>query len=90
MWDTNGRKIKRFLVGLTWKRKKSWKKYQKAIERYILILKKELKEGETKWVYKTKQKALARLKKYGISMAMVVKAMESKGLESLTKLVEKE
>ena len=48
MWDTNGRKIKRFLVGLNWKKRKSGQKYKKAIERYILVLKKESIQWETK------------------------------------------
>jgi hypothetical protein len=52
------------LVGLNWKKNKSGKKYKKAIERYILILKKEAKQGETAWVKDAKQKSLARLKKY--------------------------
>ncbi len=35
-----------------------------------MLLKREVKEGTTsKWVEKTKEKAVARLKKYGISLA---------------------
>jgi len=84
MWDTNGRKIKHFLVGLNWKKNKSGKKYKKAIERYILILKKEAKQGETAWVKDAKQKALARLKKYGISMAQVKESLDRKWLKDLS------
>ena len=84
MWDTNGRKIKRFLVGLNWKKNKSGKKYKNAIERYILVLKKESREWETKRVVNTKQKALARLKKYGITMKQVKEALDRKGLKDLS------
>ncbi len=88
MWDTNGRKIKRFLVGLNWKKNKSGKKYKNAIERYILILKKEAKEGETKWIVDTKEKALARLKKYGITMKQVKEALDRKWLKDLSAKIE--
>ncbi|MCK9467059.1 MAG: hypothetical protein M0P94_01915 [Candidatus Absconditabacterales bacterium] len=84
MGDTNGRKIKRFLVGLNWKKKKSGQKYKKAIERYILVLKKESVQGETKRTKDTKKKALARLKKYGITMNQVKEALDRKGLKDLS------
>ncbi|HKL44164.1 MAG TPA: hypothetical protein VJ892_02720 [Candidatus Absconditabacterales bacterium] len=84
MGDTNGRKIKHFLVGLNWKKKKSGQKHKKAIERYILVLKKEAKEGETKRVKNTKEKALARLKKYGIPMRQIKEALDRKGLKDLS------
>jgi hypothetical protein len=84
MWDTNGRKIKHFLKRLTWHRKKSCKKYQNAIDWYILVLKKEQKFWSTdKWVIKTKAHAADRLKKYGISMATVKETLESRGLTDL-------
>ena len=81
MWDTNGRKIKHFLVGLNWKKNKSGAKHKKAIERYILVLKKEAKEWETKRVKNTKEKALARLKKYSITMNQVKEALDRKWLK---------
>ena len=84
MWDTNGRKIKHFLVGLNWKKNKSGKKYKKAIERYILILKKEAKQGETAWVKDVKQKSLARLKKYWITMDQIKESLEKKWLKDLS------
>lgn len=88
MWDTNGRKIKHFLVNMNRKRKKSNDKHQKAIEWYILILKKEVKEGETKWVYKTKERALARIKRYGITKHQIIKTMERKWLNDLLSKVQ--
>lgn len=83
MWDTNGRKIKRMLVKLNWHRKKTWDKYKKAMEWYILVLKKEAKQGETKWTKNTKMKALNRLKKYGITMNQIKELLEQKGLKDL-------
>ncbi len=54
------------------KTKRSGKKYQNAIKWYQMLLKREVKEGTTsKRVEKTKEKAVARLKKYGISLASV-------------------
>lgn len=84
MWDTSGRKIKRFLVGLNWKKKKSRQKYKKAIERYILVLKKESVWWKTKRTKNTKQRALARLKKYWITMNQVKEALDRKWLKDLS------
>jgi hypothetical protein len=84
MWDTNGRKIKHFLVGLNWKKKKSGQKHKKAIERYILVLKKEAVQWDTKWIKNTKEKSLARLKKYWISMSQVKEALDRKWLKDLS------
>ena len=88
MWDTNGRKIKHFLVWLNWKKKKSGQKHKKAVERYILVLKKEAKGGETKWTKDAKQKASARLKKYGIPMRHVKAALAHKGLKDLSSKID--
>jgi hypothetical protein len=49
-----------------------------------LILKKEAKQGETAWVKDAKQKSLARLKKYWISMAQVKEALDKKWLKDLS------
>jgi hypothetical protein len=84
MWDTNGRKIKHFLVGLNWKKKKSGQKHKKAIERYILVLKKEAVQWDTKWIKNTKERSLARLKKYGINMSQVREALDRKWLKDLS------
>jgi len=88
MWDTSGRKIKRFLVGLNWKKKKSRQKYKKAIERYILVLKKESIWWKTKRTKDTKQRALARLKKYWITMGQVKEALDRKWLKDLSSKIE--
>ena len=83
--DTNGRKIKHFLKRLTWHRKKSWKRVDSAIERYILILNKEEKFGpEDKWVKNEKRKAELRLKKLWVTNAQIKEALEARGLKSLS------
>lgn len=56
----------------TRKTKRSGKKYQNATKWYEMLLKREAREGTTSnRVAKTKEKALARLKKYGISAAAI-------------------
>ena len=60
------------------KRKKSGKKYEKTIAWYVSLLMREKKEGLTKWIAKTKLKAEARIKKYGISQAQLDKALAKK------------
>jgi hypothetical protein len=76
------------LVGLNWKKKKSGQKHKKAVERYILILKKEFKGGETKWTKDAKNKASARLKKYGIPMRHIKTALDHKGLTNLSSKID--
>ena len=88
MWDTNWRKIKHFLVGLNWKKKKSGNKHKNAVERYILVLKKEAQSGETKWTKDAKNKATARLKRYGIPMRHVKAALDHKWLKDLSSKID--
>lgn len=64
-------------------RKKSGDKQKKALEWYILVLKKEVLLGTTKRVINTKKCAEARLKKMGITKDMVIKTLESKKLNDL-------
>ncbi len=60
------------------KRKKSWKKYQKVMKRYASLKKREEKEGKTKWIEKTMEKCMARIKKYGITPAMLEASVKAK------------
>ncbi len=83
MWDTNGRKIKRKLVKIQWKRKATNQKLQKAIDWYMLILKKQAKQWETNWVKDAKQKALARIKRYGIADYQIKEVFERRGMLDL-------
>jgi hypothetical protein len=49
-----------------------------------LVLKKEAKFGtKDKWVMRTKEKAEARLKKFGIPMTKVKEVLESRGQKDL-------
>ncbi len=78
MGNTNGGKFPRRLYNLNVMRTKSGTKPKKALERYIDLLKKEETQGNTKWIYKTKLQATARLKKYGISLDTVRSHLEKK------------
>ncbi|MFA7298490.1 MAG: hypothetical protein WC010_02480 [Candidatus Absconditabacterales bacterium] len=61
---------------------KSGKKLEKAIARYVDLMKKEEKAGvETKWIYKTRLKANARLKRYGVTQTMLDAALAKKGVK---------
>lgn len=66
---------------------RSGRRFPKAIERYIDLLKKQEKEGETLWIKKTMPKSLLRLKKYGITRSMIEKTLSDKWLTNLTSLV---
>ena len=83
MGDTNGGKFPRVLYNLNAVKAKSGDKYKKAMEWFLNILKKEAKGGETKWTSKTKVKATARLKKYGITLAQMKTYAEQKWLKDL-------
>ncbi len=58
------------------KRKKSGKKYENTIRWYNTLLKREKEEGLTAWIAKTKIMAEKRIKKYGITQAMLVAAQK--------------
>lgn len=83
MWNTSGAKYKHILYNVSRTRKKSWDKHKKAIEWYILVLKKEKLLGTTKWVINTKKCAEARLKKMGISEKQIIETFERKWLQDL-------
>ncbi len=84
MGNTNGGKYARMFYKLDYITKKSWDKHKNAIKRYIDILRKENLKWETKALKIEKEKALVRIKKYGITMGQVQKAMEHKGLKNLS------
>lgn len=65
------------------KRKPSGEKYKKAINWYIDLLKKEEAWNMVKWVEKTKVKADARLKKFGITRTMIQKVLAKRWLSNL-------
>ncbi len=71
------------LSKITRKRSKSWIKYKKAVDSYIVLLRREQKEWQTKWIDNAKQKAYDKLKRYWISMDFVKKVADSKGYNDL-------
>ncbi len=80
MGNTSGAKYKHMMYNVSRVSKKSGRKLKKSIERYVDLIKKEAVQGETKWIYKTKEKAEARLKKFGVTQKMIDEALAKKGL----------
>jgi hypothetical protein len=82
MGNTSGAKYKHMMYNVSRASQKSGKKLEKAIDRYVDLMKKETKAGtETKWIFKTREKANARLKKYGVTQKMLDEALAKKGLK---------
>ena len=81
MGNTSGAKYKHMMYNVSRASQKSGKKLEKAIARYVDLMKKEDKQGETKWLYKTKIRAQARLKRYGVTQKMIDEALAKKGLK---------
>jgi len=80
MGNTSGAKYKHMMYNVSRASQKSGKKLEKAIARYVDLIKKESDQGETKWIYKTKEKAQARLKRYGVTQKMIDAALAKKWL----------
>ena len=80
MGNTSGAKYKHMMYNVSRASIKSGKKLENAIARYVGLIKKEVKQGLTKWIYKTKLKAQARLTKYRVTQKMIDAALEKKGL----------
>lgn len=62
------------------RRIKSWEKYKKALNWFVLLAKKEKKEGLTKRIQKTRVRCLSRIKKYGISNTILKKELKLRWL----------
>ena len=78
MGNTSGAKYKHMMYNVSRSSQKSGKKLEKAIARYVNLMKKESTQGETKWLYKTKIRAEARLKKFGVTQKMIDIALTKK------------
>ena len=65
------RRHKHIFQNKNFARSKSHKKYQKALEWYATVLKKENKVGFEKWVANELVKVNLRFKKFGITKTMV-------------------
>lgn len=76
-------KKKRLFYNPNRKKPKSYKKYKKAMEWYITVMKKKNKVWYEKWVEKTLEKVKLRFKKYGITSNMLKDYLSNKGLEEL-------
>jgi len=68
------------------KRVKSWKKYQKAINWYIDLLKKEKKEWLTKRISNTRKNCIDRIKKYWISLNNINNCLKNKWMHLIEKI----
>ena len=80
MGNTSGAKYKHMMYNVSRASQKSGKKLEKAIARYVDLIKKEADQGETKRIYKTKERAQARLKKYGVTQKMIDEVLAKKWL----------
>lgn len=80
MGNTSGAKYKHMMYNVSRASQKSGKKLEKAIARYVDLMKKEADQGETKWIFKTKERAQARLKRFGVTQTMIDAALAKKGL----------
>ncbi|EKD25070.1 MAG: hypothetical protein ACD_80C00123G0003, partial [uncultured bacterium (gcode 4)] len=80
MGNTSGAKYKHMMYNVSRASQKSGKKLEKAIARYVDLMKKEADQGETKWLFKTKERAQARLKRFGVTQTMIDAALAKKGL----------
>lgn len=89
MWNTSGAKIKHFNYNVSRASCKSWEKLEKAINRYIDLLKKEAKLWTTKWIIKTKVKAESRLKKYWVKNAKIEDTLAKRWLKDLVSNINK-
>ncbi len=78
---------KRFFYNQSLKRDKSHKKYKNLTNHTITLIKRLEKEGMTKLIANALNKAQAKIKSYGITLAQMVSALEHKGLSSLHELL---
>ena len=78
MGNTSGAKYKHMMYNVSRASQKSGKKLEKAIARYVDLMKKEADQGETKWLFKTKERAQARLKRFGVTQTMIDAALAKK------------
>ncbi len=83
MWNWIRVKHNHELQNINRERVKSWDKYQKTISSYITLLKREKKEGSTKWIINTKCKTEEKMLRYGITNSMIKNFAIKKWLNDL-------
>jgi hypothetical protein len=76
---------KRFFYNQSLKRDKSHQKYKNLTNHTITLIKRLEKEGMTKWIANALNKAQAKIKSYGITLAQMTSALAHKELSSLEK-----
>ncbi len=69
---------KRFFYNQNIKRVKSGDKYKNLIDHTITLIKRLEKEGMTKWIANALNKAQAKIKSYGITLAQVTSVLDHK------------
>jgi len=85
MWKCNRSDYKHTLYNLNRARSKSGDKQKNLIEHILLLQRKEAAEGKTRWLVMAWTKALAKMKRYGVTDAMVQTVQSKKGLNLATK-----
>ncbi|MEI8091357.1 MAG: hypothetical protein WCG98_03830 [bacterium] len=78
MGNTSGAKVKHMFYNPSWHGAKSGHKPKKAVQRYVDLMMKQAKQGETKWITKTMEKCQARIKKYGIPQKLLDEKLTTK------------
>lgn len=78
MWNWIRVKYNHVLQNPNRARTKSYEKYKKTLEWYSEILAKQAKDWDTKWIIKTKEKAMIRIKRYWITTKMIADFLSSK------------
>jgi len=80
-----GRRVrkKHIFFNLNWKKQRSGKKYEKAINSYVQLMKRQDRDGASKWLDNAFVKAKAKIAKYGISHEQILAVLERRGLSKL-------
>ena len=55
---------------------KSGKKHEKIVDHAIMLARKQEIQGETLWIKNAKEKLYLKMKKHGVTFAMIKKVME--------------
>ena len=78
MGNTSGAKYKHMLYNPSWAGIKSGKKPEKAVQRYVELMMRQAKQGETKWLKKTMIRCQDRIKKMGIPQKLLDEKLAKK------------
>lgn len=84
MGNTSGAKIKHMFYNPCRHNSKSGRKSQKVTQRYVELMMRIEKEGNTKWIQKTMEKCQARIKSYGITQLFLDQKLANKKANKLS------